>query len=259
MTYELDKNSWIAKLTFKTWCVSEKDFTHICPFFWLAVFTVLILPISLLIISIMWGIKTYDEIRKQNKQQFNAWARTYLDWIKSDEKAKQSFLDNFYKNEKGQLYRFYDWLFYQDFKLYEEANNILHNYKIEKEDKKEAKDRKRKDMIAKAVVYTKPVSKFILYCLAIVTIAGLGYALEMVISYLLALPSTSWKEFFVMVGKVVLAAILIVATISGLGAYFKRKDNLVSKVGGFFYRIGSSICNFISLFFQENCPPVKWK
>lgn len=259
MTYELNKNSWVAKLTFKTWCVSEKDFTHICPFFWLAVFTVLILPISLLIISIMWGIKTYDELKKQNKKQFNAWARTYLDWIKSDEKAKQSFLDNFYKNEKSQLYRFYDWLFYQDFIIYEEANKILHAYKLEKDDKKEEREKKRKQMIAKAVVYTKPVSKGVLYILAMASIAGLGYLLEMFISYCLALPKTSWLEFFTKLGEAILIVIVALTIIYGISTYFKRKDNLVMKVGGFFYRIGSSICNFISLFFQENCPPVKWK
>lgn len=259
MTYELNKNSWVAKLTFKTWNVSEEDFTHICPFFWLAVFTVLVFPISLFILLVKWGIKTYDEVTKQNKQQFNTWARTYLDWIKSDEKAKQSFLDNFYKNEKSQLYRFYDWLFYQDFDLWDKAKDVLHAYKLEKDDKKLMKERSRKDMIAKAVVYTKPISKFILYCLAIASIAGLGYLLEMFISYCLSLPSTSWREFFTKLGKAILLVIVILTTIYGISVYFKRKDNFVMKVGGFFYRIGSSICNFISLFFQENCPPVKWK
>lgn len=46
-TFVLKKGSWHSRLMRYTWNLSHKDFSHICPYFWLSIFNVIICPVFL--------------------------------------------------------------------------------------------------------------------------------------------------------------------------------------------------------------------
>lgn len=45
--FVLKKGSWHSRLMKYTWNLSHKDFSHICPYFWLSIFNVIICPVFL--------------------------------------------------------------------------------------------------------------------------------------------------------------------------------------------------------------------
>lgn len=54
--FVLSKNSWHLKLMKYMWGFTHKDFSHICPYFWLSIFNVIISPIFLPVKFIIWNI-----------------------------------------------------------------------------------------------------------------------------------------------------------------------------------------------------------
>jgi ABC-type multidrug transport system fused ATPase/permease subunit len=54
--FSFKKNAWHAKLMKYIWGFESKEFTHMCPYFWLSVFNVIISPLFLPIRFIFWTI-----------------------------------------------------------------------------------------------------------------------------------------------------------------------------------------------------------
>lgn len=256
----LNEKWWISQLTFKTWGLTKEDFSYLCPFFWLTLFTLAILPISLLLILIRYIGKIIARNATEKAKALKAWSETYYRWITNDEDAMNHFLETFYKDKTSQTYKFFEmYLIHFDIELYYKCEGILRNYNMSLYIEKDQKAIIRKNKINKIVKFTKPISKVALYGLAILSIYGLGYLFNIVIDYLLSLPKSSWLAFFKKAGEITFWVMIGILLVIGIVKSSNKENGVINKMGNFFYRIGSSILSFISVFYEENCPPIKWK
>lgn len=259
MIYELKKDSWIAKLTFKTWGVSHEDFTHICPFFWLALGTVMLFPITFIILLVKYLCRFYIEIGKEKENVNFKWAETYYNWLMTDEKALSNFMSTFYKNKNSQVFKFYNnYSFIFDFELYKKCCEIYSKYNEDKQELENNKRIERKQKINKIVRYIKPISNTILYLLAILSIFSLGFTMAFLYNSLTSITYLEWMLFLKKLG-----ILLLILVFGFIAVYFikgsVKENGILNWIGKKLYSAGSAIFIFINIFFEENCPPVKWK
>lgn len=87
------KNAWHLKLMKYIWGYTHKDFTHMCPYFWLSILNCIIFILVFFFKSILWNlikivIKLFSKIREKWQQHLDAnelkWYENSLKKMKDD-------------------------------------------------------------------------------------------------------------------------------------------------------------------------------
>jgi hypothetical protein len=263
MNYELKKDSLLARFVFWVWNVSERDFSYVCPFFWLTMFTIIFSPVIVIIklLGYQWkrASKSITIYYEQKESNFKAWADVYYRSISQDEKQMNTFINDFYKNTSSQMFKFYEeYLYRLDSSLYIKCQNIYLDYLEAKNDEKENKLMERRKMITKIVLITKPITKIVLYTLSITVAIFLCYFVYIGIVYLMSLPSGVLSNWLISALVIIICISIIIFSLIILCKRTKVLNHIVE----FFIRIGDlyeGVIDFISIFFEKNCPPIKWK
>lgn len=117
--FVLRKNAWHSRLMHYIWGLRYHDFSHICPYFWLSIFNVIISPIFLPLKFTFWTlIPRYMAIPawrffKWSCNKLEQWGQhlgdEYNKWCeKQQEKYKQELIDEMIKREEAAMKRVRD-------------------------------------------------------------------------------------------------------------------------------------------------------
>ena len=252
--FNLKKNAWHSKLMKFTWGYTHRDFSHICPYFWLSVLNVVMFPITFFIKTVVVGLGKligdlfvkifgpliiYVQNRPSKWERLEMWEEKFIEELKKGNglesfarldlelKCNTKFNDVFQK------------IYYIDSNrdLYAKIQALREKYFDEREKKQYQYDAeikalsiKNKQKITKMVNIVKPIAVNILYLAAGFTLAfvGLGlYELGILLYklgvWILNLSfDIDWHTFFLAMGLLIglgLAVILLVVIVS----YFYNK------------------------------------
>jgi len=113
--FVLNKDAWHCKLLKYTWGLDHKSFSHICPYFWLSVFTVMIspvfVPIKFFFRTIM-GVWVYSLLKAMwlafeawEEKQYLKWQASFVDRVNNmDDKAIEKLMKSFEKWQDSNHY-----------------------------------------------------------------------------------------------------------------------------------------------------------
>lgn len=161
-TFKLRKSSWHAKLMKYTFNMDAKDFDHLCPYFWMTIFNIIIFPI-------------FGPIKFIIKTVFGLWVKTFFEYVADS-------LENYKEKKRQKLIKQYEVLFKQgDYNIIKNLNldrdcpatdafyNLQHELRTkvrdqqdiiiekeneEKEKEKEKKKSKKPVFVLKSVIQT---------------------------------------------------------------------------------------------------------
>lgn len=231
--FKLKKNAWHAKLMKFTWNLSYNDFSHMCPYFWLSAFNLVIFPFVLIIKGLCYRViilsikdaldsmSTYFEERAIKAQK--EWEEELLAKIKStpsiweelykidlDEKKNRKFRKfingAYYKSVDSETY----WATIDKFndakdriaKLRQERANAESLKALEKMKLKAKRDAKlvdqavrNKQRINAILKYAKPIVKGLMYFVGGLIVLAAVFGLYKLVIVLANLPHKTWINF----------------------------------------------------------------
>lgn len=251
--FVLKKTSWHSRLMKFTWNLSHRDFSHMCPYFWLTIFNCLAFPFTFLFKGVFCKALQLLMVQIERLADYidartERWNAKYYERLKSDPNALQRLLEaDFSKKCNKSLKNFLtDYLYYTDYKKYRDIkdqreivqDNIITQrwaqHRIEQQKKEESfmknlvfqqsvnetvvAAKKRINFILK---YAKPISVGFLYLLGAATVLVVLWLLWLFLGWIISLPVTIWLEILVIIGLIV--GILGAACLFGFGfAYLMR-------------------------------------
>jgi hypothetical protein len=283
--FELNKNSWYVKMVEYTWNLSYKDFSHICPLFWLSIVSLVIFPFKFLFKEVFGTIINwiFDPILKwwnnlpqyiaDKEQKENEKLKTLL----SDPVKWKEYCDKYLKCKKNM---FTD-LWYNNIINYDQYKEIstlrtsyLNSLPIIQQKKKET----NKERINRIVKVVKPFSKILLTIGSVIGgIAALWftyYAINRIINsdfiywFIMRTIATLSKITLASLYQTLLIIAAVIFTIIGLFLISHGISELYQK---YFkcctiFNPFKWIWNGLSLFFtvivqiiKNNCPAIEWK
>ena len=218
--FKLKKNSWHMSLMTWIWGYTYRDFSNMCPYFWLSVLNVIILPLFLFskLLGLVFAIirkemKKYEENCEKREQEY--WNKlseeirnnpngeiatkiinSKLDWDFSKKPNKRWFNAWYRLSERTDLFEYGSKLWEIYDKRHEEIRKI----------NKQKPEKTTRQVIGEDTVLIKKIAKYI----GIVALGGITYVL-----YILAL-IIPWMKVVVFAGKFILCC-LITALMMGLG------------------------------------------
>lgn len=290
--FALKKNSWHAKLMKYIWTtISHKDFSHMCPYFWLSILNVIIVvPVFLYRISISPIVKFISSKMKSIAEKQKAKNRKILDAIVLELKEKQTeeqvythllYLNN---NRKIKLTNFVEGVLFQiDWDLYSNMTREPDSYflkayvrvKRKLQDLKEEKKKKEvpalcsnKERINKILKIAKPIGKIFIYVISCTLIMAAAYGV-----YLLGLKAVSvdpmvyiWALLIVLGATAVAVFIVMLVNKMKVMDLPTYENSIVSDILNFLWKIIKfipyQIYCFIKLLInilKNSCPAIDWK
>lgn len=283
--FVLRRNAWYCRLMKYMWKLDSRDFTHMCAFFWLTVFNIVVFPIWFLMKTlIIWPIRWVSQrLSNYFDKQYERWAKSYYEQILVDKQELRFFaeqVDN-YGAWTGKWKKFYfEYIFisqYQDWsKIDKDRINLFTNLLIlvsevtesrEKRQKanegaREEISRQRKQRINRLLRVIKPIAIVFIYAIGLLTLSVLGWLGYKFIHWLGTIPYRKWIDFLTFLAFF----IVIVFVIVGLIFFMRWVKNTPSKRRSTpevsFSGIGRGISTawyFIIQLFKRNCPAIRWK
>lgn len=203
--FTLNKNAWYSKMMNYIWGLKPRDFSHICPFFWLSILNILIFipfaSIKSFLQVIGWCIERFSKFLTNISERLDEKKEVKRKQVVQDLKENNNLLEDFlhklvdsqnggaklsseYKDAWSDIiYRDRDYDFER--KVYEAKRRIEaekmrmarlreENERIQEEyEKKQAI--KRKERINKLVKMVKPIGQGILILLSAGVVFGIGW------------------------------------------------------------------------------------
>lgn len=292
--FVLNKNGWYVKLNKWMWDVDYTDFSHMCPFFWLTVASILFLiPYLLfrgLITGILWlqeKMKAKKEVKsiKETKERIELLGKLERDPILQKDLATklQASWDDGICLPKHYNKLWYDLSFTEQDKIRTLIEAIraekaaFYEAKLQREAEQREKERlaaiARKARINTILKYAKPIGKIFLWLLAAATVVLVGYLLFKGALAIAAITAKQW----IFTGKVLLMLLGVAAFIIGcayasnkikfeLSCKTKKRLLMVIKpfiwiAKGFIWLIKgiAKICRAIFQTVKNECPAINWK
>lgn len=261
------------------WGLKHYDFSHICPYFWLSIFNLIII-IPLFLIKLVFKTILYNGIASTIESLDNYAGKLrkskltkQLEWARDPNKQYRIF-DLCYKD----FNRFVDILEYADEDLYLELTQkreAILQAKWDREAKqKEAAQQssiKRKAMITTIVKYTKPVLIILFWGVIAAIIAIVALFLYKIIRFFILFdyPPVNWATVQLIVyfmAAIAIAVFIVVRTIVWLvNSRICRTAKMpawLAAVGRGLRWVGSGIALFWSVvvqMVQSNCPGIDWE
>jgi len=268
--FNLKKNAWHSKLMNFTWGYTHRDFSHICPYFWLSILNVIMFPITFLIKNVIIGLGkllgellvkisdsliNYMDSRPDKWEKREIWEDRFIENLKKgdglesfikldlDLKCNGKFNDIFNK-----IYHYRD--SHRD--LYAKILALREKYFAEQEKKKDqyhaeikALTIKNKQKITKMVNIFKPIAVNIIYLAAGFSLAfvGLGLYELGILLYNVGVWifnlhfNIDWNTFFLLIGViigVVISVVLLVVVLDFIRNKFNNCCECRQKLLNFF-------------------------
>lgn len=276
-SFTLKKNGWYVKLMTYIWGFKHTDFSHMCPFWWLTIFNLIII-IPVFVTKVSWKVISWP-IRALSDYNTNIDIKreeALIDRLRSTKAEFDFVLD---LNDKLRNIAM-EFLYDNNYKIYDVLNTILSERRRNNMKKQENKLRNkkkasmnRKERINKILGIIKPVISIIAYILGLVLLLGILYLIKLFIVYLINLPSDAWYNVgivFAIVGGAVIIAFSLVfllkIIIKPRTYNYNPTPNAFEKVGGFiakpFVWIAKGIYTIFSILIEiikNNCPAIDWK
>lgn len=219
-SFKLKKDGWHMKLMNAIWGVNPRDFSHICPYWWATIGTLLfIIPLGAWTLlklglrkldrklsSFFWKLKQTKEVQQEKRDKEKAkdlYAKLQDEsfWNKLINSCDKKF-QHFRFNEFDKIYGndVISWRTYNDLqdKLLLERSEIKrkrNQIEFERKQKEQEAQIKRKQRITQATKIIKPVIKSILYIATIFAALVAGYFLIQAVIWLTTV-DYSFLEFW---------------------------------------------------------------
>lgn len=276
-SFKLRKNSWHMSLMTYIWGFRARDFSHICPYFWLSILNlIIIIPYFVLRIvfaKFLWGglgwlIDGMSEyLTRVEERKF---AELYSS-VKVDPLAKEEALhlctNEWYKFT--QSFKYVDWDLYQEM---EDRRRTVLILKVERKEAAEIKSYertiKRKARITKLVNFIRPLLTLLAWALGAAVIGFVGWILYYVVLFFMHIHyHINLYAVLKWIGIVVGFILLIWAIIRVVGwLVLKMKctirpswmRHLLKPFKWFFQGIGLLIKIIVQMI-KNNCPAIDWE
>lgn len=250
------------------WDLDHHSFSHICPYFWLSVFNVLIIiPFFIVktIIKVFYWLSNYFDSLEQISIQKR------LNQLKQN----PDYLNHIARLCDKDYHKFLQYIRYEyDTDDYYTLYTLRDKYELEKEEleRKREKDnyeniKIHKEKINRILKYIKPISVLFLYILGFGTVILTSMGIYYSALYISSISTQVWLHAFYAF-LVVVAGIILILGLFKIISYFSNnscsvKNNRTFKIiSSPFIYIGGGI-KLIFLFFIEiiknNCPAIDWK
>jgi len=277
--FVLSKNAWHSKLMKYIWNLNYRDFSHMCPYFWLSVFNVIAFVPVFIGKSVIGKIFTYsrsrfgDYLEKKEKQ----WALDYIEKLKNDPKE-------LVKLSRLSTKKYNDILYYRNLNFsslgsnfWKELYRLRDSYNDELSEKyeiksyrKEEKSLTNKERINKLLKVVKPISKAILYIISAAGLFGVGMLLMYLFILLAGIPGSDWLNFATVIGYCIVAIICFLLLCGGIYLIKEHiNENIKNGFVTFFSTIAQSIgwlvkkiigaVSFLVMMLKDSCPAINWK
>lgn len=286
--FKLKKKSVFTRMMYYIWKLKPKDFTHICPFFWISILNLFLILPAFIVNCIASGIYWVDDMLTKyfSKKKTIRYEREEMkleEFINSKE-IQNSYIQRYalakYTNFKGCfsgdntiLYKIYAsrWIhsaaaseFKQRVDLY---LNELYNKVYEVERLKINKENLNKLRINKVVKVAKPIGFILLIGIALLSIFYAAYGTYKLFIFL---STVSWNKVLPVAG----IAILIIAGVIMLGLLIYYIINNIKvkipcsvikalkKISQPFIWLFKGIYKLFLIIFQmikSNCPAISWQ
>lgn len=281
--FVLRKSSWHMSLMKWIWNLNYKDFTHICPYFWMSVLNiVIIIPVAIFrgLAYAFMGMFGWigDALEKRVNDRYERWLNRLQD-------NPQETLEWFSKACAADYRDFDDALAYRWGKMSYAEREIyrseLRSLRIKRENAEyltkrehrqvsEAKAIRRKKKIATIVKYVKPVAVFIGWGLMLILAAVIIFFLYKLVLLIATIPGKGWKIFGLIVGDIALAIPVTLGLALSIRWLFTRiACNMPTKtpawlffIGGIFVRFGKGIgtvWDIVTTMAANSCPFIDWE
>ena len=262
-TFKIKTNSWHVKLVKYMWDLDYYEFTHICPYFWLVVGSLLILPIYLPlrgIRAILIAIDKWMDEREEKEFQ------RQISKLKN-KKEYNIFLN--YSDKKWNKFKRYihnlDAAYDYDDVLYEirekrkamELNKILLD-----EEKEENASRLQKQRINKILKWIKPLSVVVIWVGSFVLFTLLIYSFIYLYQNYSFDPKTFYYTlmvFGIMMGFVLAISFMVFLLKKLASPKIQTKLNRLGTPFSWLFRGISFICIIIFQMIKNHCPSIDWE
>lgn len=276
--FVLHKNSWHLSMMRYIWGFTHRDFSHMCPYFWLSILNLLIIPFvaawKTFVAILVWLADSVDE--------------GFIIW----EQRQYVRYENLYKNDKGRFRklvlgmserkfwrvidcRMEDSPYLSQLKM-ERAKIESEQYyqRITKQRKKKESSLANKQRITNLVMRFKAVGQFLLYVAAGATV---GLVLLFVWKLCAWLSSFHYGRFdlnkfvklLLIFGELFIAAVATIVIIYGILQTCKAVGNWLYKKAKWFRFLAipfvwlwkgvTTIMEIVVQIYHNNCPAVEWE
>lgn len=268
-SFTLNRNSWHASLMKRIWGYRTSDFSHICPYFWLSIFNVLVfIPYEILrfILTVIVGTVTAASnlAEKYENKSYEKMARrmmtdpAYKEKIASRVKSSRwcRLLDRaerLFSYEETEILRTERW----------KQNELKENKQRELRKLKDRKAIETKRSINASLKAIKPLLQFLLAAATLVALFYLGKLIIELSTIMMAMNwSINWTKVLNTLGAIlgiIGIACVVVFTILGI---VKLLSNASPSIARFFIWMGDGIkltWDIVVQIIKNNCPSIEWK
>lgn len=258
--FTLNKNGWYVKLMMWTWGMSQKEamFTNMCPFFWLTILNILIIPITLVSKPIAWLFRFIDD---QTTKNFNKFCiKLQLELLSSEEKCIEFAKLDLSKHSKHSRF-YYDWLGDKDselklklYKLRMEYSKPL-SHKI-KEEKPSKVMKTTKSILLGLMPIIKIIGTILMVCFFLSLLGLIGLIIYVIIEAIIN-NQVNWRPILAILG-----IILSAFGIAGLILILANQTSFFKKVAIPFIWLWKGIViifQFLYNTYKNNCPGLNFK
>ena len=269
--FELKKDNIFCKMLKYSWNVNYDDFSHMCPFFWLSIITVIILPVIVFIkIEIFLFVnivkvlfKLIEWIAKIDSKYTEKVHKRTIERIKSD----PEYVKKLIKKWKYSSYNIPGYIKHAD--VDNDINKIMSGEYKKYSEQKKKKELTNKEKINLIVKYALPIGRVILYIIGIIIIILGLYIIYTFIDFLIHFHyrPIDWEIVlkvlkYIGVSISLLAAIALIVFI--LRFLFNMVDLYIPNINIFkpFKWLWKGLCTIVQMIIQlyhNSCPAIKWK
>ncbi len=281
--FVLRKSSWHMKLMKWIWNLDYRDFSHICPYFWMSVANVIIVPIVAFFRGLVWLLKhtidwIIDAIEACVENRYQRWVDSIKDnpdefLSKSAKLCKKDY--NEISNLLFDYNRFPDPV--QRLKYYEklvEARREWEAQRVAKESRGSLRSAQaaltRKQRINTVVKYVKPVAVTIGWGLMIALAIVILFLLWKLIVVISTVPAKSWKTFGLVVIGFLAGALIVLGLFAFLRwAVTRIACSVPSETPGWVKAIGipfkwlftgiATLWDIVTTMASNSCPFIDWE
>jgi protein-S-isoprenylcysteine O-methyltransferase Ste14 len=255
--FTLKKTSWHCKLMKWTWKFSPEDFTHLCPYFWLTIFNIILSPILFLLRTpILTLIEAYIKIEVRMEERWLREAHRYYYKANTTTKGKEAIITMCEKRWR----KISDFLRVKDHDFWREMYNerakrydatlIVHNTTA----------KSNKERINSILKIVKPILRVLGYLLGILVVAGIGYCVYLLIIKLSRSKLPSLADILVTIGVIIGMALIIwlIALICSKISKSCSGEKAANIILWPFLKIYQASL-FVIAMVKESCPAIKWE
>lgn len=216
-SFTLKKNSWHMGMMRYIWDLGPRDFSHICPYFWLSILNlIIIIPVSVAkLIGGLFGAMFSDIRAGADRREMKRMHNLY-EQLRNDPEAQKRFAASCKKD----FNQFDMFIWGRDNSLAKQLESDRHEWKMtkwanEKRSEDESKQRAifRKARINDILKYTKPVIMGVAWTLATVALLFATYWIYRFFAWVINVPAKEWYNLGMFLALCIVIVLIIIAIV----------------------------------------------